>query len=117
MTPKKTREGKKVQIEHYNPSSRSNEVLEIEELQVGVLKYRDLSDNFECLIGIETEKMGEDIFTNHKNSVKQPRRISRINWSVSSHISVGKNIDLCPRDIMILDSVIQYLRKMGYYVA
>lgn len=112
---KKTK--KKVKISRYNPSSRKTDFVEIAEVQVGVLKYTDLSDNFECLVGIETENVEADLYSKKNSSFHKPRKISRIQWDVSwGDYKVGERIILSPRDIAILDAVLTYLKKGGFYI-
>lgn len=114
---KEEKKKSKVKIERYNPTSRKNSKIEIEEMQIGVLKYSDISDNFECLVGIETENMEADWLTEKDSSFNRPRRISRIQWDVSwGDTKVGSRVILSPRDIAILDAVLTYLKKKGFYI-
>lgn len=117
MTPvKEKKQTKKVlEITRFNPSQRKYFTIELEELQVGVLRYKE--DNFECLIGIETENEEERLnFRGLNTTMKHPRRISRIRWSVHSSGTIGDAVSLSPRDIGILDAIIKYLKKQGYYI-
>lgn len=110
------KKGKKVmEIKRFNPSARKNEIIEIEQVQIGTIRYID--GDFECLVGIETEDWGEHLsFRDKKVTFKKPRRIARIKWDVSGKYKVGTRVDLCPRDVAILDAVLKYLKKMGYYI-
>jgi len=107
---------KKIKIDRYNPSSRKNEIIEIEQVQIGTVKYKDIGDNFECLVGIETEDSDAGLYRGKSVTMNSPRRISRIRWDVSKHHSLGDRVDLSPRDIQVLDAILQYLKKMGYHV-
>jgi len=107
---------KKIIVERWNPSSRKNERVEIAEIQSGVLKYKDLTDSFECLVAFET-KSSKNWFNPQEVTIKEPRKISFIKWNISSGpYSVGDSISLSPRDIAILDAVLEYLKKQGYYI-
>ena len=110
------KESKKVEITRYNPSSRKNEVIELEEIQVGTLRYKDLGDGFECLVGIQTQAVDGDMYTKNHATLGAPRRITSIKWNVSSKTKVGNRVELCPRDVAVLDAILKYLKKMGFQI-
>ena len=97
----------------YNPTSRTNSSIELEELQVGLIRYKD--SGFECVIGVETEEINKIISGTGLTDNKQ-RRISRLHWSVSASRTPGNQVDLCPRDITIFKYVLEYLEEMGHIV-
>lgn len=107
---------KKIKIGWFNPSSRKNEYVSLEEVYTGVIKYTE--GNFTCLIGVETEACGTDTFlTEHHLHPGQRRRISHLQWDVSwGTTKVGEKIRMSPRDIAIAYAVITYLKKRGFFI-